>query len=57
MLTILTFQTTLYSITAFPVLARILTELKLLQNPVGLTTLAAGVCNDVVGWIVGVNIA
>ena len=39
------------SITAFPVLARILTELKLLQNPVGLTTLAAGVGNDVVGWI------
>lgn len=32
-------------------LARILTELKLLQNPVGLTTLAAGVGNDVVGWI------
>jgi hypothetical protein len=40
------------SITAFPVLARILSELKLLQNPVGLTVLAAGVGNDIVGWIV-----
>lgn len=40
-----------YSITAFPVLARILTELKLLSTPVGLTTLAAGVGNDVIGWI------
>lgn len=43
------------SITAFPVLARILTELKLLRNPVGLTVLAAGVGNDVVGWIVSVS--
>jgi Kef-type K+ transport system membrane component KefB len=28
-----------------------LSELKLLQDPVGLTTLAAGVGNDVVGWV------
>lgn len=38
-------------ITAFPVLCRILTELKLLGTPVGVTVLAAGVGNDVVGWI------
>lgn len=37
------------SITAFPVLCRILTELKLLMTPVGIIVLAAGVGNDVVG--------
>ncbi|KAK6349895.1 K(+)/H(+) antiporter [Orbilia brochopaga] len=40
-----------FSITAFPVLCRILTELKLLSTNVGLIVLAAGVSNDVVGWI------
>ncbi|KAF3903299.1 hypothetical protein AA313_de0203291 [Arthrobotrys entomopaga] len=40
-----------FSITAFPVLCRILTELKLLGTNVGLIVLAAGVTNDVVGWI------
>src|SRR5271154_4212081 len=40
-----------FSITAFPVLARILTELKLLQTAVGVITLSAGVGNDVTGWI------
>ncbi|EMC94431.1 hypothetical protein BAUCODRAFT_111312 [Baudoinia panamericana UAMH 10762] len=39
------------SITAFPVLCRILTELKLLSTPVGIIVLSAGVGNDVVGWI------
>ncbi|TGZ85729.1 hypothetical protein EX30DRAFT_31588 [Ascodesmis nigricans] len=39
------------AITAFPVLARILTELKLLQTDVGTIVLSAGVGNDVVGWI------
>lgn len=39
------------SITAFPVLCRILTELKLLSTPVGVIVLSAGVGNDVVGWI------
>ncbi|PNS16236.1 hypothetical protein CAC42_6343 [Sphaceloma murrayae] len=39
------------AITAFPVLCRILTELDLLHTPVGVITLAAGVGNDVVGWI------
>ena len=36
---------------AFPVLCRILTELKLLQTQVGIVVLSAGVANDVVGWI------
>ncbi|OAA32469.1 K(+)/H(+) antiporter 1 [Moelleriella libera RCEF 2490] len=39
------------AITAFPVLCRILTELKLLDTGVGIITLSAGVANDVVGWI------
>ncbi|OCL11071.1 K(+)/H(+) antiporter 1 [Glonium stellatum] len=39
------------AITAFPVLCRILTELKLLMTPVGIIVLSAGVGNDVVGWI------
>lgn len=42
---------TALSITAFPVLCRILSELKLLGSPVGVTVLAAGVGNDVTGWI------
>lgn len=36
---------------AFPVLCRILTELNLLQDQVGVVVLSAGVGNDVVGWI------
>lgn len=39
------------SITAFPVLCRILTSTKLLDDKVGVIVLAAGVGNDVVGWI------
>ncbi|KAF6784608.1 sodium/hydrogen exchanger family protein, partial [Colletotrichum sojae] len=39
------------AITAFPVLCRILTELKLLDTTVGVIVLSAGVANDVVGWI------
>ena len=38
-------------ITAFPVLCRILTELRLLDTTVGVVTLAAGVGNDVIGWV------
>ncbi|KAF7775833.1 hypothetical protein Agabi119p4_4226 [Agaricus bisporus var. burnettii] len=38
-------------ITAFPVLCRILSEEKLLDTTVGTVSLAAGVGNDVVGWI------
>lgn len=39
------------AITAFPVLARILTELGLLRDRVGVVVLAAGISNDIVGWI------
>lgn len=39
------------AITALPVLARIVLELKLIQTRVGVVVLAAGVGNDVVGWI------
>ncbi|KAI1175928.1 K+/H+ antiporter 1 [Nemania sp. FL0916] len=45
------FVGTALGITAFPVLCRILSELGLLSNSVGVTVLAAGVGNDVVGWI------
>ncbi|KAF8525168.1 Sodium/hydrogen exchanger family-domain-containing protein [Hysterangium stoloniferum] len=39
-----------FSITAFPVLCRILTELKLLDTTIGIVVLSAGVANDIVGW-------
>ena len=39
------------SITAFPVLARILAELKLLTTSVGETAMAAAAFNDVAAWI------
>lgn len=39
------------SITAFPVLARILAELKLLTTQVGETAMAAAAFNDIVAWI------
>jgi Kef-type K+ transport system membrane component KefB len=39
------------SITAFPVLCRILSETKLLETKVGQIVLSAGVGNDVVGWV------
>ncbi|KAL1842240.1 hypothetical protein VTJ49DRAFT_5718 [Mycothermus thermophilus] len=42
---------TALAITAFPVLCRILSELNLLRTNVGVTTLAAGIGNDVTGWI------
>ncbi|CCE86781.1 Piso0_005293 [Millerozyma farinosa CBS 7064] len=38
-------------ITAFPVLARILTELNLIGDRVGTIVLAAGIMNDLTGWI------
>ncbi|KAJ6536736.1 Sodium/hydrogen exchanger family-domain-containing protein [Mycena vulgaris] len=47
----LLFTAVAVGITAFPVLCRILTELKLLDTPVGVVVLSAGVGNDVVGWI------
>ncbi|KAB5595948.1 K(+)/H(+) antiporter 1 [Ceratobasidium theobromae] len=39
-----------FSITAFPVLCRILVALKLLDTTVGIVVLSAGVGNDIVGW-------
>ncbi|KAG1365754.1 cation/H(+) antiporter 20 [Cocos nucifera] len=39
------------SITAFPVLARILAELKLLTTGIGETAMAAAAFNDVVAWV------
>ncbi|KAF9128738.1 K(+)/H(+) antiporter [Mortierella sp. 14UC] len=39
------------SITAFPVLARILAEQKLLQTKVGFLTICAGAVGDIVAWI------
>ncbi|OBZ81921.1 K(+)/H(+) antiporter 1 [Choanephora cucurbitarum] len=39
------------SITAFPVLARILAELKLLRTKVGAITMAAGLINDCTAWV------
>lgn len=45
------FTAVVFSITAFPVLCRILTELKLLDTTVGIVVLSAGVGNDIVGWI------
>ncbi|KAL1963543.1 hypothetical protein VTN77DRAFT_8124 [Rasamsonia byssochlamydoides] len=49
--TYLLFVGTAMAITAFPVLCRILTELKLLSTKVGVIVLSAGVGNDVTGWI------
>ncbi|BGP22514.1 cation/H+ exchanger [Rhodotorula toruloides] len=48
--TFMTFIGTSSSITAFPVLSRILSELQLFTDPVGLVVLASGVVNDVSGW-------
>ncbi|KNZ78604.1 K(+)/H(+) antiporter 1, partial [Termitomyces sp. J132] len=47
----LLFTAVAVGITAFPVLCRILTSLNLLDTTVGVVTLAAGVGNDVVGWV------
>ncbi|KAJ0557657.1 putative cation/H+ exchanger, sodium/solute symporter superfamily [Helianthus annuus] len=47
----LVFMGVALSITAFPVLARILAELKLLTTRVGETAMAAAAFNDIVAWI------
>ncbi|KAJ9694675.1 hypothetical protein PVL29_010242 [Vitis rotundifolia] len=49
--TFLVFMGVALSITAFPVLARILAELKLLTTQVGETAMAAAAFNDVAAWI------
>lgn len=48
---LLVFMGVALSITAFPVLARILAELKLLTTQVGETAMAAAAFNDVAAWI------
>ncbi|CDH50442.1 k homeostasis protein [Lichtheimia corymbifera JMRC:FSU:9682] len=45
------FQGVALAITAFPVLARILAELKLLKTQVGALTMASGLLNDVTAWV------
>ncbi|CAM8922457.1 unnamed protein product [Rhodiola kirilowii] len=47
----LVFMGVAMSITAFPVLARILAELKLLTTSIGETAMAAAAFNDVAAWI------
>lgn len=47
----LIFMGVAFSITAFPVLARILAELKLLTTDVGRTAMSAAAVNDVAAWI------
>jgi Kef-type K+ transport system membrane component KefB len=46
------FLGTAMSITAFPVLARILTERNLLRTPLGAVAIACAAINDVTGWII-----
>lgn len=46
------FLGTAMSITAFPVLARILSERKLLGTQIGSVSIAAAAINDVIGWII-----
>jgi Kef-type K+ transport system membrane component KefB len=46
----LAFMGVAMSITAFPVLARIMTERNLLTTPVGTATMAAAAVDDVVAW-------
>ncbi|KAL1350114.1 hypothetical protein HN51_014262 [Arachis hypogaea] len=50
-LQLLMFMGVSLSITAFPVLARILAELKLLTTQVGETAMAAAAFNDVAAWV------
>jgi len=40
------------SITAFPVLARIIADARLLSSPLGTVTMAAAAINDVIGWLI-----
>ena len=47
----LLFTAVAIGITGFPVLCRILTEVKLLDTAVGVIVLSAGVGNDVIGWV------
>ncbi|KAF8648473.1 hypothetical protein AX16_006254 [Volvariella volvacea WC 439] len=51
MLNFLVFIGVAFSITAFPVLCRILGELKMLDTAVGTVVLSAGIATDIVGWV------
>jgi len=46
------FLGTALSISALPVIARILLDMNMLKNEIGMTVLAAAILNDLVGWIV-----
>ena len=45
------FVATAFSITALPILGRILIEFKLTQEPIGVIAISAAAINDVVGWL------
>ncbi|ODV60156.1 Sodium/hydrogen exchanger [Ascoidea rubescens DSM 1968] len=49
--TYLVFIAVAMCITAFPVLARILSELNLITDKIGVIVLAAGITNDIFGWV------
>ncbi len=42
---------TAFSITALPVLGRILLEFKLTRAPIGVIAISAAAINDVIGWL------
>ncbi len=45
------FIATAFSITALPVLGRIMLELKITRSPLGVIAISAAAINDVVGWL------
>lgn len=45
------FIATSISVTAFPVLCRILNELRLIKDRAGIIVLGAGIINDILGWV------
>ncbi len=45
------FVATAFSITALPILGRIMIEFKLTQTPIGVIAISAAAINDVVGWL------
>ncbi len=45
------FIATAFSITALPVLGRIMLELKITRTPIGVIAISAAAVNDVVGWL------
>lgn len=45
------FVATAFSITALPILGRIMMEFKLTRTPLGVITISAAAINDVIGWL------